>query len=122
MAVGHGAGSWCRRNSWCCNRISDYIKSVVQPVTSEGFHLKDVVKQFRSIQYASAGCRQAQCGIFCHVTVGRGDCSPQEQAVGTAPALPLFIWDETCICLVLPFFAVEGKKRGKYEEQCVVQC
>lgn len=67
---------------------------------------------FRSVQYTSAGWRQAQCGVFYHVTVSRSGCSSQELAVGTAPALPSFVWDETFICLVLPFFYCRGEERG----------
>lgn len=32
--------------------------------------------------------------------------------MGTASTLTSFVWDETFICLVLPFFTVEGKRGG----------
>lgn len=116
-----GYWQWCRMNSWCCNRISDYI-AVLSSLWHEGFHLKEVVKKFRCIQHtgSSTSYRQAQCGLFCHAVFGRGGCSPQEQAAGTAPALPLFILDKTFVCSVLPFSAVEEKGGGVWEAVCSI--
>lgn len=109
-----GCWSWCRRNSWCCNRISDYINLLSNPWHTKVF----TSKRWLNSSGPSSTPVLAEGKPIAAFSVSRGGCSPQKQAVDTAPALLLFDWDGTLIGLVLPFFTIERKREGVWGAVC----
>lgn len=108
--------SCCRRNSWCCNRISDYIS-----LLSSLWH----VRVFTSVQVHSVyQCWLKASSVCCFLPCDNEQEWLQATGAGSGhssfPAVIFLGWNLYLFSPTL-FILLRGRER-EYEEQCVVHC
>lgn len=111
-----GYWRWCRMNSWCCNRISDYI-TLLSSLWQEGFFIsKRWLKNSGPSNIPPKVLATGKPSVAFSATWQLAGVAAAHKSRQWALLLPCchlpFILDKTFICSVLPFFVVEGKQGG----------